>query len=229
MHISMKCSVAVHCLIFMNEAGGDDRVTSTLLAESTGCNPASIRALFAALKKSRHHRRPTRKRRRTPDPRPQGCDVARHPERRRTRRIGHHDRHPPIQGTGMPRGTKHPRHARPLLQEDRTRHSRGHALHHAGGHHRRLPRPTQRQTHATSMTPQTQGIHRQTRAKSHERNQRTTLPRGTQRPAPQNTRLQETKREDTRTHQRRMIRSHHSKDHHSRWQSLRCCTSKSRG
>lgn len=52
MHISMKCSVAVHCLIFMNEAGSDDRVTSTLLAESTGCNPASVRALFAALKKA---------------------------------------------------------------------------------------------------------------------------------------------------------------------------------
>lgn len=52
MHISMKCSVAVHCLVFMNEAGDGDHVTSTLLAESTGCNPASIRALFVALKKA---------------------------------------------------------------------------------------------------------------------------------------------------------------------------------
>lgn len=51
MHISMKCSVAVHCLIFMNEAG-DHRVTSRLLAESTGCNAASIRALFCSLKKA---------------------------------------------------------------------------------------------------------------------------------------------------------------------------------
>ncbi|MBW3087435.1 Rrf2 family transcriptional regulator [Bifidobacterium sp. 82T24] len=52
MHISMKCSVAVHCLIFMNEAGAGNRVTSALLSESTGCNPASIRALFTALKKA---------------------------------------------------------------------------------------------------------------------------------------------------------------------------------
>lgn len=52
MHISMKCSVAVHCLIFMNEAGESHRVTSSLLAESTGRNAASIRALFMALKKA---------------------------------------------------------------------------------------------------------------------------------------------------------------------------------
>lgn len=52
MQISMKCSVAVHCLIFMNEAKGKVRVTSNLLAQSTGCNPVVIRNVFRALKKA---------------------------------------------------------------------------------------------------------------------------------------------------------------------------------
>lgn len=52
MQISMKCSVAVHCLIFINEAKGKVRVTSNLLAQSTGCNPVVIRNVFSALKKS---------------------------------------------------------------------------------------------------------------------------------------------------------------------------------
>ncbi len=52
MQISMKCSVAVHCLIFIHEAKGVTRVTSTLLAESTGCNPVVIRNILSALKKA---------------------------------------------------------------------------------------------------------------------------------------------------------------------------------
>lgn len=52
MQISMKCSVAVHCLIFIHEAEGKVRVTSTLLAQSTGCNPVVIRNVFSALKKA---------------------------------------------------------------------------------------------------------------------------------------------------------------------------------
>lgn len=52
MQISMKCSVAVHCLIFINEAKGKIRVTSNLLAQSTGCNPVVIRNVFSALKKA---------------------------------------------------------------------------------------------------------------------------------------------------------------------------------
>ena len=52
MQISMKCSVAVHCLIFIHEAKGVARVTSTLLAESTGCNPVVIRNILSALKKA---------------------------------------------------------------------------------------------------------------------------------------------------------------------------------
>lgn len=52
MQISMKCSVAVHCLIFIHEAKGGAKVTSTLLAESTGCNPVVIRNILSALKKA---------------------------------------------------------------------------------------------------------------------------------------------------------------------------------
>ena len=52
MQISMKCSVAVHCLIFIHEASGIARVTSKLLAESTGSNPVVIRSILSALKKA---------------------------------------------------------------------------------------------------------------------------------------------------------------------------------
>lgn len=52
MQISMKCSVAVHCLIFIHEAQGKVKVTSNLLAQSTGCNPVVIRNIFRALKKA---------------------------------------------------------------------------------------------------------------------------------------------------------------------------------
>lgn len=52
MQISMKCSVAVHCLIFIHEAKGVAKVTSGLLAESTGCNPVVIRNILSALKKA---------------------------------------------------------------------------------------------------------------------------------------------------------------------------------
>lgn len=52
MQISMKCSVAVHCLIFIHEAKGVAKVTSPLLAESTGSNPVVIRNILSALKKA---------------------------------------------------------------------------------------------------------------------------------------------------------------------------------
>lgn len=51
MHISTKCSIAIHCLIFINEYGQHKRVTSELLALSTGCNPVTIRNIVSALKK----------------------------------------------------------------------------------------------------------------------------------------------------------------------------------
>ena len=52
MQISMKCSVAVHCLIFIHEAKGIAKVTGNLLAESTGSNPVVIRNILSALKKA---------------------------------------------------------------------------------------------------------------------------------------------------------------------------------
>jgi len=52
MYISTKCSVAIHCLIFINEYGNHKRVTSELLALSTGCNPVTIRNIISALKKA---------------------------------------------------------------------------------------------------------------------------------------------------------------------------------
>ena len=51
MHISKKCSIAIHCLIFINEYGNQKRVTSELLALSTGFNPVTIRNIVSALKK----------------------------------------------------------------------------------------------------------------------------------------------------------------------------------
>ncbi|EOS39017.1 hypothetical protein C808_02334 [Lachnospiraceae bacterium M18-1] len=51
MHISNKCSIAVHCLIFINEYGEEKKVTSELLSLSTGCNPVTIRNIISAMKK----------------------------------------------------------------------------------------------------------------------------------------------------------------------------------
>lgn len=53
MHISTKCSIAIHCLIFINEYGGGTKVTSTLLSKSTGCNSVIIRNILSALKKEK--------------------------------------------------------------------------------------------------------------------------------------------------------------------------------
>ena len=39
--------MAGHCLIFINEAKGKVKVTSNLLAQSTGCNPVVIRNVFS--------------------------------------------------------------------------------------------------------------------------------------------------------------------------------------
>ena len=51
MHISNKCSIAVHCLVFVHEYGASHKVTSELLAMSSGCNPVIIRNIMSALKK----------------------------------------------------------------------------------------------------------------------------------------------------------------------------------
>ena len=52
MHISNKCSIALHCLLFIHEYGGAKKVTSELLSLSTGCNPVTIRNLISALRKA---------------------------------------------------------------------------------------------------------------------------------------------------------------------------------
>ena len=52
MQLSMKCSIAVHCLIFIHEARGVAKVTSALLAQSTGVNPVVIRNILSGLKKA---------------------------------------------------------------------------------------------------------------------------------------------------------------------------------
>ena len=52
MQISMKCSIAIHCLIFINEAQGKVKITSKLLSQSTGCNPVIIRNILSKLKKA---------------------------------------------------------------------------------------------------------------------------------------------------------------------------------
>jgi len=49
--ITSKCSIAIHCLVFINEYGEHSKVTSGLLALSTGCNPVVIRNIISTLKK----------------------------------------------------------------------------------------------------------------------------------------------------------------------------------
>lgn len=51
MHISKKCSVAIHCLIFIHEYGDKVKVTSDLVSKSTGISAVTIRNIFSSLKK----------------------------------------------------------------------------------------------------------------------------------------------------------------------------------
>lgn len=53
MRISQKCSIALHCLIFISEYGEEANVNSSLLSKSTGCNPVIIRNIISALNKKR--------------------------------------------------------------------------------------------------------------------------------------------------------------------------------
>lgn len=52
MHISTKLSIAIHCLILINEYGDKMKLTSEMMAVSTGCNPVTIRNITSALKKA---------------------------------------------------------------------------------------------------------------------------------------------------------------------------------
>ena len=51
MHISTKCSIAIHCLIFIYEYGESKNVTSQLLSMSTGSNAVTIRNILSSLRK----------------------------------------------------------------------------------------------------------------------------------------------------------------------------------
>ncbi|MDD2957521.1 MAG: Rrf2 family transcriptional regulator [Lachnospiraceae bacterium] len=51
MRLSSRCSVALHCLIVIADAQDQTKVTSELLARSTGCNAAAIRSILNSLKK----------------------------------------------------------------------------------------------------------------------------------------------------------------------------------
>lgn len=51
MYISTKCSVAIHCLVFIAEYGESHKVTSDLLSRSTGINSVTIRNILSGLKK----------------------------------------------------------------------------------------------------------------------------------------------------------------------------------
>lgn len=52
MRLNTKCSIALHCLIFISEYENKVKVTSELLAKSTGCNSAAIRSILNALQKA---------------------------------------------------------------------------------------------------------------------------------------------------------------------------------
>ncbi len=51
--LSTRCSIALHCLVFTAEYEDKTKVTSELLAKSTGCNPAMIRSILGALQKQK--------------------------------------------------------------------------------------------------------------------------------------------------------------------------------
>lgn len=50
--LNTKCSIALHCLVFISEYENKVKVTSELLAKSTGCNSAAIRSILNALQKA---------------------------------------------------------------------------------------------------------------------------------------------------------------------------------
>lgn len=53
MRLNTKCSIALHCLVFIAEYEDKVKVTSELLAKSTGCNSAAIRSILISLQKAK--------------------------------------------------------------------------------------------------------------------------------------------------------------------------------
>ena len=128
MQLSMKCSVAVHCLIFIHEAKGRAKVTSPLLAQSTGCNPVVIRSTLSALKKAGLITVPrgTGGAELCPGPRPHYA--VRHLQRTGAQRAFVPDRHPSLRRKVVPRGPAYPPGAAAALPANRGRR----APHHGG-------------------------------------------------------------------------------------------------
>lgn len=52
MRLSVKLSVAVHCLVFISEYGESAKVTGKKLAISGGTNPVIVRGILSSLKKA---------------------------------------------------------------------------------------------------------------------------------------------------------------------------------
>lgn len=52
MRLTTRCSIALHCLVFISEYENKVKVTSELLAKSTGCNSAAIRSILNVLQKA---------------------------------------------------------------------------------------------------------------------------------------------------------------------------------
>lgn len=52
MHISNKCSIAIHCLVYIHTFGSSKKVTSEQLFLSTGSNPVTIRTIMSVLRQS---------------------------------------------------------------------------------------------------------------------------------------------------------------------------------
>lgn len=52
MRLNTKCSVAIHMLLFINRYGDSRKVTSEVLASSTGCNAVIVRNLLVKLRKA---------------------------------------------------------------------------------------------------------------------------------------------------------------------------------
>lgn len=53
MHICTKSSIALHCLIFISEYENKTKITSEILAKSTGCNAVIIRNILSLLQKAK--------------------------------------------------------------------------------------------------------------------------------------------------------------------------------
>lgn len=52
MRINTKCSIALHCILFIAIYENNLKITSEVLAKSTGCNAVIIRNILSLLQKA---------------------------------------------------------------------------------------------------------------------------------------------------------------------------------